>query len=162
MVQRLGYFPFRGSPGKGGVAALKGIISAFRNGPGGGFVADGSQGPAQVAQRGLVLLAMYSGCPIFPVSIAADRCWRFRSWDKTLAPKAFCQSGLFPGAPGYRSSGGLHRLKSKSTGSNLSEPSTKSPGKPRRPQERLHKVVNLLIYYSERDCPPGELRVCPE
>ncbi|MGA7640632.1 MAG: lysophospholipid acyltransferase family protein [Syntrophobacteraceae bacterium] len=91
MVQRLGYFPFRGSPGKGGVAALKGIISAFQNGPGGGFVADGSQGPSQVAQRGLVLLAMYSGCPIFPVSIAADRYWRFRSWDKTLLPKPFAK-----------------------------------------------------------------------
>jgi lysophospholipid acyltransferase (LPLAT)-like uncharacterized protein len=94
MVQRLGYFPFRGSPGKGGVAALKGIISAFRKGPGGGFVADGSQGPAQVAQRGLVLLAMYSGCPIIPVSIAADRCWRFRSWDKTLLPKPFARVAI--------------------------------------------------------------------
>lgn len=89
MVRRLGYFPFRGSPGKGGAAALKGIISAFRNGPGGGFVADGSQGPAQVAQKGLLLLAMYSGCPICPVGIAADRCWRFRTWDKTLLPKPF-------------------------------------------------------------------------
>ncbi len=91
MVQRLGFFPFRGSPGKGGVAALKGIISAFRKAPGGGFVADGSQGPAQVAQRGLLLLAMYSGCPIYPVSIAADRSWRFASWDKTLLPKPFAR-----------------------------------------------------------------------
>jgi len=89
MVKKLGFFPFRGSPGKGGAAALKGIISAFRNGPGGGFVADGSQGPAQVAQKGLLLLAMYSGSPIFPVSFAANRCWRFRTWDKTLLPMPF-------------------------------------------------------------------------
>ncbi len=91
MVKRLGFIPFRGSPGKGGVAALKGIISAFRDSPGGGFVADGSQGPAQVAQKGLLLLAMYSGCPILPVGIAADRCWRFRTWDKTLLPKPFAR-----------------------------------------------------------------------
>jgi len=91
MVKSLGYFPFRGSPGKGGAAALKGIISAFRHSPGGGFVADGSQGPAQVAQKGLLLLAMYSGSPIFPVSIAADKCWRFRTWDKTLLPKPFAK-----------------------------------------------------------------------
>lgn len=91
MVKRLGFFPFRGSPGKGGATALKGIISAFRDGPGGGFVADGSQGPAQVAQKGLLLLAMYSGCPIFPVSIAADRYWRFRTWDRTLLPKPFAR-----------------------------------------------------------------------
>lgn len=91
MVKGLGYFPFRGSPGKGGVGALKGIISAIRNSPGGGFVADGSQGPAQVAQKGLLLLAMYSGYPIVPVSIAANRRWRFRTWDKTLLPKPFAR-----------------------------------------------------------------------
>ncbi|MGA2402579.1 MAG: lysophospholipid acyltransferase family protein [Syntrophobacteraceae bacterium] len=90
LVRKLGYFPFRGSPGKGGAAALKGIISAFRS-PGGGFVADGSQGPAQVAQKGLLLLAMYSGCPIMPVSVAADRCWRLRTWDRTMLPKPFAR-----------------------------------------------------------------------
>ncbi|MGC9964242.1 MAG: lysophospholipid acyltransferase family protein [Syntrophobacteraceae bacterium] len=89
LVKSLGFYPFRGSPKKGGAAALKGIISAFRNSPGGGFVADGSQGPAQVAQKGLLLLAMYSGCPIMPVGVAADRCWRFRTWDRTLLPKPF-------------------------------------------------------------------------
>lgn len=91
LVKSLGYFPFRGSPGKGGVAALKGIISAFRGGPGGGFVADGSQGPARVAQKGLLLLAMYSGSPIVPVSVAANRCWRFRTWDRTMLPKPFAR-----------------------------------------------------------------------
>ena len=89
MVKRLGYFPFRGSPRKGGAAALKGMISAFRDGPGGGFVADGSQGPAQVAQEGLLLLARYTGSPIIPVSVAAGRCWRLRTWDRTLLPKPF-------------------------------------------------------------------------
>jgi len=89
IVRSLGFHPFRGSPKKGGAAALKGIISAFRDSPGGGFVADGSQGPAQVAQKGLLLLSMYSGCPIMPVGVAADRCWRFRTWDKTLLPKPF-------------------------------------------------------------------------
>jgi lysophospholipid acyltransferase (LPLAT)-like uncharacterized protein len=91
LVKSLGYFPFRGSPGKGGAAALKGIISAFRGSPGGGFVADGSQGPARVAQKGLLLLSMYSGCPITPVSVAADRCWRFRTWDRTMLPKPFAR-----------------------------------------------------------------------
>jgi hypothetical protein len=91
VVKRFGFFSFRGSPGKGGSTALKGIISAFRDGPGGGFVADGSQGPAQVAQKGLLLLAMYSGRPIVPVSVAASRCWRFRTWDRTLLPKPFAK-----------------------------------------------------------------------
>ncbi len=94
VAQRLGYFPFRGSPGKGGVAALKGIISAFRDSRGGGFAADGSQGPARVVQKGVLLLAMYSGCPIYSIGIAADRCWRFRTWDKTLLPKPFAKVAI--------------------------------------------------------------------
>lgn len=89
MVQSLGFFAFRGSPGKGGAAALKNMISAFKQSGGGGFVADGSQGPAQIAQRGLLVLAMYSGSPIIPISFAASRCWRLPSWDKTLVPMPF-------------------------------------------------------------------------
>lgn len=101
LVKRLGYSPFRGSPGKGGAAALKGIISAFRNSPGGGFVADGSQGPAQIAQKGLLILSLHSGRPIFPVSIAADPCWRFRSWDRTVLPKPFSRIIIAFGPPIY-------------------------------------------------------------
>ncbi|MDA8305451.1 MAG: lysophospholipid acyltransferase family protein [Deltaproteobacteria bacterium] len=89
MAQGLGFFAFRGSPRKGGAAALKSMISAFKKSPGGGFVADGSQGPAQIAQKGLLVLAMYSGSPIIPVSVAADRCWRLPTWDKTVLPMPF-------------------------------------------------------------------------
>jgi len=89
MVKSLGYMPFRGSPGKGGATALKQIIAAFRNAPGGGFVADGSQGPARVAQKGLLILSLYSGCPIVPVGMAAYPCWRFGSWDRTVLAKPF-------------------------------------------------------------------------
>lgn len=89
MVRSLGFFTFRGSPGKGGATALKNMIAAFKQSGGGGFVADGSQGPAQVAQRGLLVLAMYSGAPIMPVSIAANRCWRLPTWDKTVVPMPF-------------------------------------------------------------------------
>ena len=91
LAKKLGWYGFRGSPKKGGAAALKGIISAFRGSRGGGFVADGSQGPALIAQKGILLLAKFSGCPIMPVSVAADRCWRFRSWDRTLLPKPFAR-----------------------------------------------------------------------
>ncbi len=52
-------------------------------------MADGSQGPAQIAQKGLLVLAMYSGSPIIPVSVAADRCWRLPTWDKTVLPMPF-------------------------------------------------------------------------
>lgn len=89
VAKNLGFFAFRGSPKKGGAVALKSMIAAFKKSPGGGFVADGSQGPAQIAQKGLLVLAMYSGSPIMPVSIAADRCRRLPTWDKTVLPMPF-------------------------------------------------------------------------
>ena len=89
MVQRLGFKSFRGSPGSGGATALKQLISAFGKSAGGGFVADGSQGPADIAQKGLLMLALHSGSPILPVGMAAHPCWRFRSWDRTVLAKPF-------------------------------------------------------------------------
>lgn len=89
MVQRLGFKSFRGSSGSGGATALKQLISAFGKSAGGGFVADGSQGPAHIAQKGLLVLALHSGSPILPVGMAAHPCWRFRSWDRTVLAKPF-------------------------------------------------------------------------
>lgn len=89
VVKLLGYEVFRGSPGKGGASALRRIIMELKNGPGCGLIADGSQGPALKAQKGILLLARYSGAPLVPFSMAADPCWRFRSWDRTLLAKPF-------------------------------------------------------------------------
>jgi hypothetical protein len=99
VVQQLGYRCFRGSPGKGGSTALKQLISHIKGTPGGGFIADGSQGPPRIAQRGILLLARYSGAPLMPVSIAAEPCWRFRSWDRTVLAKPFSQIVMAIGTP---------------------------------------------------------------
>lgn len=50
---------------------------------------DGSQGPARIAQKGILALALHSGAPLLPVSMAANPCWRLRSWDRTLIAKPF-------------------------------------------------------------------------
>ena len=89
VMHNLGYRCFRGSPGKGGSTALKQLISHIKGTPGGGFLADGSQGPPRIAQKGILLLARYSGAPLMPVSMAAEPCWRFRSWDRTVLAKPF-------------------------------------------------------------------------
>lgn len=91
VVKSLGYVPFRGSPGKGGAGAVKRLISAFRASPLAGFVADGSRGPARIAQKGILSLAAHSGCPILPVSMAAHPCWRLRTWDRTILAKPFAR-----------------------------------------------------------------------
>jgi lysophospholipid acyltransferase (LPLAT)-like uncharacterized protein len=89
VLKYLGYRCFRGSPGRGGSTALKQLISHIKGTVGGGFIADGSQGPPRIAQKGILLLARYSGAPLVPMSMAAHPCWRFRSWDRTVLAKPF-------------------------------------------------------------------------
>jgi len=99
VVTRMGFRCFRGSPGKGGSTALKQLISHIQAARGGGFIADGSQGPPRIAQKGILLLARYSGAPLIPVSMAAHPCWRVHSWDRTVLPKPFSNIVMALGPP---------------------------------------------------------------
>lgn len=99
LLHYLGYPTVRGSAGKGGGMALRQMIAHFRAGYPGGFIADGSQGPPQVAQKGILILARHTGVPLIPVSMAAAPCWRFRSWDRTVLARPFAHIVLAFGAP---------------------------------------------------------------
>ena len=99
VVTRMGFRCFRGSPGKGGSTALKQLISHIQAARGGGFIADGSQGPPRIAQKGILLLARYSRAPLIPVSMAAHPCWRVHSWDRTVLPKPFSNIVMALGPP---------------------------------------------------------------
>jgi hypothetical protein len=95
----LGYRTARGSPGKGGGAALRQLIAHMKAGYSAGLIADGSQGPALVAQKGILILARHTQSPLVPVSMAAEPCWRFKSWDKTLLAKPFSRVAMAFGPP---------------------------------------------------------------
>ncbi len=99
VLKHLGVRCFRGSPGKGGSVALRALIENLESAIGGGFIADGSQGPARVAQKGILILARYTQAPILPVSMAASPCWRFRSWDRTVLAKPFSRIVMAFGPP---------------------------------------------------------------
>jgi lysophospholipid acyltransferase (LPLAT)-like uncharacterized protein len=99
VMQNLGYRCFRGSSGEGGSTALKQLIAHIKGAHGAGLIADGSQGPPRIAQKGVLLLARYSGAPLVPVSMAADSYWRFRSWDRTVLAKPFSNVVLAFGPP---------------------------------------------------------------
>jgi lysophospholipid acyltransferase (LPLAT)-like uncharacterized protein len=115
VLKHLGYKVARGSPGKGGAQALRSMLSCVKEGSFAGLLADGSQGPARVAQKGILLLARYSGAPLVPISMAAHPCWRFGSWDRTVLPKPFSRVVLGLGAPIWVdrqvSSEGLEQLR---------------------------------------------------
>jgi len=99
VLKHLGYQVARGSSGKGGAQALRTMLTYVKHGHSAGLIADGSQGPARVAQQGILLLARYSGAPLLPASMAAYPCWRFRSWDRTVLAKPFSRVAIAFGAP---------------------------------------------------------------
>jgi lysophospholipid acyltransferase (LPLAT)-like uncharacterized protein len=99
VLARHGCETVRGSRHKGGLAALKQMVTAMGRGLNGAIVADGSQGPARVVQAGVILLASRAGAPILPVAVAADRYWAFGSWDRTMLPKPFARLDVRYGEP---------------------------------------------------------------
>lgn len=99
ILEGMGYRTVRGSKGKGGAGALKGMVGAMKEGLNAAIVADGSQGPARVVQSGVILLASKTGAPILPVTWAADRYFAVRSWDRTALPKPFSKIELVYGPP---------------------------------------------------------------
>ncbi|MBW2163574.1 MAG: lysophospholipid acyltransferase family protein [Deltaproteobacteria bacterium] len=82
-----GQIPVRGSRHKGGLLAIKKMTRIMRQqGCNAGIVADGSQGPARIAQKGAVVLARETGVPVLPTGLAARPAFRFNSWDRTILP----------------------------------------------------------------------------
>lgn len=99
ILQQLGYQSARGSPGKGGGTAIRHLISHMKAGYSAGLMADGSQGPALVAQKGILIVARHTQLPLIPVSMAASPCWRFKTWDRTALAKPFSNIALAFGPP---------------------------------------------------------------
>lgn len=99
LAQCLGFQTVRGSSHHGGAQALKAMLHLARKGYPAGLIADGSQGPPLVAQKGIVWLASATGLPLVPLSLAADRAWRVPSWDRTLVPLPFARIVIAAGEP---------------------------------------------------------------
>ncbi|MCK5231981.1 MAG: lysophospholipid acyltransferase family protein [Desulfobulbaceae bacterium] len=99
ILEWMGYETVRGSRTRGGLGALKKMMSRIREGINGAIVADGSQGPPRKVQAGAILLASRTGTPIIPMAWAADRHIRFNSWDRTILPKPFARISLWYGEP---------------------------------------------------------------
>jgi lysophospholipid acyltransferase (LPLAT)-like uncharacterized protein len=83
--RHLGFNVVRGSLTRGGVKALRSMLSLSRKGHL-AFTPDGPRGPRRHLQPGLVYLASRTGLPIIPVGIAYQRAWRLRSWDRFALP----------------------------------------------------------------------------
>jgi lysophospholipid acyltransferase (LPLAT)-like uncharacterized protein len=101
LAKEFGYNSVRGSKNNKGTEALKGMLRAVKAGDNGAVVADGSQGPARVAQPGVLLVAAKTGRPIIPMVWSASKYFSINSWDKTLVPKPFAHIDIYFGEPMY-------------------------------------------------------------
>jgi len=99
VARGLGFIVCPGSRRKGGVAALQTMAHYFRRGHSGGLIADGSRGPARVAQKGVLFLAREAQVPIVPLAVASRRKITFNSWDRFELPVPFSHLAVLVGDP---------------------------------------------------------------
>jgi hypothetical protein len=98
-VGHFGLSVVRGSSSRGGGAALRGLVTAIRNGVDVAIVPDGPRGPREQLQGGVVALAALTGAPVVPLAIGAAPARRLSSWDRFLVPWPFARCVLSFGTP---------------------------------------------------------------
>jgi len=90
-LARFDYRVVRGSLSRRGAQALRSMQQWLHGGGQLVLTPDGPRGPRHTMNSGVAWLARDCGAPILPVSIAVDRCWRLRSWDRFMIPKPFAR-----------------------------------------------------------------------
>ena len=119
ILKLFGFFTIRGSSFKSPTRALLVLAKVFKKGTSAvgtsavdtsaagtstvgacvAMVADGSRGPANIAQIGSVALAKLTGKLVVPVAFGAERKKNLGSWDKTLLPMPFSKVNMVFGKP---------------------------------------------------------------
>lgn len=96
--RRLGYRTVAGSSSRGGVGALRAMLTAAEAGHL-VFTPDGPRGPRRVVQSGVAYAAAKSGLPVAPLGVGFSAAWRAASWDRFAVPKPFCRVHFVTGEP---------------------------------------------------------------
>jgi lysophospholipid acyltransferase (LPLAT)-like uncharacterized protein len=99
VARGLGFTVCFGSRRKGGVQALKQMAEYFCRGYSCGLIADGSRGPARVAQKGPLYLARETGAPLVPLAVASSRRITLNTWDRFELPLPLSRLQVLVGDP---------------------------------------------------------------
>jgi lysophospholipid acyltransferase (LPLAT)-like uncharacterized protein len=92
ILERLHYAETpRGSSSRGGASALLSCVRLMREGRTLSVQTDGPRGPARQSKIGIATISRLAQVPITPVSISANPCFRFPSWDGLLLPLPFAR-----------------------------------------------------------------------
>lgn len=94
ILTRFGFSLVRGSSTRGGREALRVMLKLLASDQDLGIAADGPKGPAEELKPGAAQLGRLSGKAVIPITFAASKAIRFRSWDRFMLPLPF-SSGIF-------------------------------------------------------------------
>lgn len=96
-----GIHAVRGTASEDGARALVRMIQAVKQGWDFGITPDGPRGPLMELKPGTVALARKTGAWIVPVSLAFDRSFQLKTWDRMVIPFPFATCTIRYGLP-YR------------------------------------------------------------
>jgi hypothetical protein len=99
LSKKLGYLPARGSSTRGGREAAQALIETLKSGGNCAITPDGPRGPRRKVQPGVSMIPRHSGRSVVSIGFAAERCWRFKSWDRFMMPKPFSRCVFVYGEP---------------------------------------------------------------
>ena len=81
-IQRLGYDTVRGSSTRGGTKAFRQMLKELKKGRICTILPDGPRGPRHHFKLGAIVIAQRSGAPLLPMTFAAKKSIRLKSWDR--------------------------------------------------------------------------------
>jgi len=96
-----GIHAVRGTASDDGARALVRMIQAVKQGWDFGITPDGPRGPLMELKPGVTALARKTGAWVIPVTLAFDRCFELRTWDRMVIPLPFATCVIKYGKP-YR------------------------------------------------------------
>ncbi len=94
-----GIHAVRGTASDDGARALIRMIQSVRQGWDFGITPDGPRGPLMQLKPGTLALARKTGAWIVPVSLAFDRSFQLRTWDRMVIPFPFATCTIRYGRP---------------------------------------------------------------
>jgi lysophospholipid acyltransferase (LPLAT)-like uncharacterized protein len=99
IMQQFGFGTVRGSSTRGGATAAMQAVKALMAGDNVAVTPDGPKGPVMKVQPGVLIIAEMSGVPVIPVTYAATRYKRMRTWDRFIVALPFSTIYYSVGAP---------------------------------------------------------------
>jgi len=96
-----GIHAVRGTASDDGAKALVRMIQAVKQGWDFGITPDGPRGPLMALKPGVTALARKTGAWIVPVTLAFDRSFELKTWDRMVIPLPFATCSIRYGTP-YR------------------------------------------------------------